>query len=148
MLELLVVLATFSIISAIGASNLPSARSSFVRADARQQFKSDLQRMRAEAQASGGRILLTFNAAHSGYSVGVDYRPFSLSSVPDEILFQRKFESEISIASTHQIIFDPRGLLVDSNGDLTTSVLSIGYEGIQFVSGTLYSTGYWDLVGS
>lgn len=114
---------------------------SFRQSSALKQVASDMRRAKAEAVAAGALGVISLVSGNSGYAFGLDHAPFSTPPASDLPVFVSNLPPDVTLAVSQQIVFDSRGFLVDSVGDLTTSTLSLELDGDAFSTITIYPTG-------
>lgn len=100
LIEVMIVVAIFGILAAMGVSNYPELAEGVTRANARQQFEFDVRRARASASSEGAIAVLEIGMGGDSYSVGLDYAPFAAPPAPDEVLFTRELDSSITIGAS------------------------------------------------
>ncbi|WKZ56849.1 MAG: type II secretion system protein [Bdellovibrionota bacterium] len=140
--EMLVVALLLGIMSAIAAIEFVESRAVFQRDDARHQIQADIKRAKQEARAAGTRALILPLEGTSSYQVGVDFLPFNDPPSLDQIVLTRRLGSGFEVAFDQPMIFDGRGYLVDEDGELTSTTLTLEEDGEAFASATVYPTGY------
>jgi prepilin-type N-terminal cleavage/methylation domain-containing protein len=145
LLEVLTALAISSILALTAVLNVPEVMESFKRSEARQQLFYDIKRARNEASASGARTVMRIDGSGTSYAVGLDRFPFSSTMSMDSQLFLRELPNRITLNQSQTLVFDPRGYLIDSAGDLTTTTLTLSSVGTDFYSANVYPTGYIDV---
>lgn len=125
----------------IGQSQLTS---SFNRAISLKQLEGDLRRGRSEAVAAGARAVVTVSADGTGYTLGLDYAPYSDPAASDEVLLQSNLPLGVTLVTTQPITFDPRGYSIEADGSAQTVVANLAQRGDQFATGTLFAAGYFE----
>lgn len=103
---------------------------------------ADIRRARSEAASSGGRSVILISATGKSYSVGVDLEPYASPAAADTTLFQRALPSGLSLTASQTVTFDPRGYLINSSGNPTNIALTLFDHSNDFLSLTIYPTGY------
>lgn len=142
--DVLITIALVSSIAAIAIPNGSKIQDSFNRATALAQVHTDLRRARAEAVAAGARTVLSISVAQNSYDVGLDFAPYTTPPVIETRRFGGALPTGITIQTSADIIFDPRGYLVDDSGDPTQIDLTFLEDGTSYKVGTLYAAGYLD----
>lgn len=139
LVEMLVVVSITGIISGVVAYYYGDFSNSFASNQARQTFEGDILRSRNEAVSTGARAIFTLDS--TGYTVGIDYIPFSAGLTADKTIMRRTLPKGIALTLSQPIIFDSRGYLISSAGSYTSTVCSMTVSGKPFYSKTIYSTG-------
>lgn len=103
-------------------------------------FRFDVRRARSEAASLGGRVIIALNGTSTGYTVGVDYSPYSSTFVADSILYTRNFPSKVIAAFSGTLLFDTRGFVINSS-ESATSVNAYFSNAISMQVLTVTSTG-------
>lgn len=146
LLELLTCVALLGILALIASANLNELLVSIYSTSARNELEADVSRARAEALAEGARAIITISADSKSYTVGLDYMPFSDPPVSEVTLFERELPNTISVIANQTIIFDSRGYLITSDGDITSTDVTLNAAGTPFADGTIYPTGALEYV--
>lgn len=107
-----------------------------------QQFRSDVERARAEAVARGCRATVQISSDGKSYDIGFDYWPFTTASTIEEDYFHASFPEHIEVEVAAPIIFDSRAFYVSATGDPSSTTISLKYDSTTYCVATLYSTGY------
>lgn len=141
MLELLVVLSLIGLLIVILQTPLSSLLASFDRNAVRRDFTTDLRRAQNEAMRSGARAIIEIAPGGMSYAVGLDLFPFSDSINDGQQLYQRVLPRGIVLGATANLIFDPRGYLIDEFGQLVAEQITIQKNGETYFSGTVFPTG-------
>lgn len=140
-IELLTSISLFIIALSVLTVQIPRIRDSFNRKQAFQQLEADIRLGRSEALARGARIVLKATADGSAYSIGVDRLPYDTSQAADDILYNRKLPSGISLPANQAVSFDSRGSVIDGFGQMTTLSIPLLDGGVRFLLATVYPTG-------
>lgn len=141
LLELLVVLAISFLLACVGVPGFAELKQSISRNSARNQINFDLSRTRAEAMAKGARAIMRFNETGSGYTVGIDYFPYSSSSETDETLYTSELPGNVNLSGVQELIFDSRGYLIDTDGSPIDLNINLNDHGGCFLTATIYPIG-------
>ena len=141
LLDLIVGILIMGILILIVVLNLETIDDSYRRRQAKLELEYDLRRAQSAAIREGGRAILTLNSGGTGYTFGVDKVPYSGSGIPDSTLFSRTISNGVTVSSSETLIFDPRGFVVDLNGDYNSLNLTCELDGVSYTVGTVYSTG-------
>ena len=142
MIEMVVVLAILAIVASSALPGYGQMFASFNRQNAVNQIEFDIRRARSEALADGTRGVIAFAGGGSEYSFGIDQLPYSNPAVANTQEFRRVLPKNVTASSSVPLVFDSRGYLINaSSGAITSATLSINYEGTQFCSGSVFSTG-------
>jgi Tfp pilus assembly protein FimT len=144
LLEILFTLFIITLASAIAGVNMPSIIRSFNRSAAVQSLTSDIVRARNEATKEGTRIVFSVAGDAKSYTVGYDYIPYSSPAAIDSgaTSFKQVLPNQVTLSASQTIIFNSRGYLVDVNGQLTTTTVTLSYRGVSFKTATIYPTGH------
>jgi len=145
-MELLVTVTIISIMTYIMIPGFSEIRASFDRSDARRQILLDIRRVQSEASSQGARGIIVIENAGESYSVGVDYEPFNDPPDYDTELYKRNLPNLITLSVSQDLLFDPRGYLIDSDGELTSSNVAIYHESAPVYSANVYPTGALSVV--
>lgn len=137
----MVALSVGSILLAIGIPSVIELRASSMRYDARLQLESAVRRARSEAVAQGARSILRFSADGRGYSLGMDYLPYSETATEDIVASFETVPSRTAITLSSTAIFSSSGMLIDLAGDAASLTFELTYDGEAYCSGTIFSTG-------
>ena len=141
-LELLVVMTIFALLTTLALPQFVSLESTFARSDSLQRVEFDLRRAKSEALAAGARTVVSFDDRGQGYSIGFDYLPFNDPPAADEIFLNETLPSTISLNSeSSTIIFDSRGFLIDDAGSPTTVDISLVENGAEYGTASISATG-------
>lgn len=143
-LELLVAVGLLSIVTGLGVANLSTLQDSVSRSNFINQLEGDLRYIRSKAVAEGVRGVLSLANDGSSYSVGIDELPFNYGSgEADTTIFTRTISSRDAFVVSSNIIFDNRGFLTTSAGDLTTLAVQVNRDDTTFCSGSIYPVGFF-----
>jgi Tfp pilus assembly protein FimT len=144
--ELLVVLAFTAIMAATALPRMSDFREVMHRNNAEFQVIQHLRWLQAKAVEQGCRGVLKVSDNKRVYSMGCDYIPFDDSPEPDfDTLFSsHPLPGEVRISSDDIIVFNTRGQVIDSSGNLQTRTVTLSYGAIPYKSGTLRPTGFFD----
>lgn len=142
LLELLVAMGLFSVLAFAGALQFGELMGSFNRNNARHDLEFDVSRIRSEAGAEGTRVVLVIGADRSFYSVGFDRLPYASPPVIEVPLFRRNLPNDVTVTATQPLIFDSRGYVINEGGQLTNTVLTLAYQGANYLTATVYPTGH------
>lgn len=118
--ETMIVLTLVAIISLVGIMQFSSINNDAQDTSAIQLFRTDMQRAKAEAAARGGRMIVKASSTNTSYSAGIDYPPYSGTLTADTNVFTRNLPLHMTVSFSSTLIFDPRGFLIDANGNMTT----------------------------
>ena len=141
-LELLGVISIVSIVIGGAVLHFDELLASFRRHDGIQQIEFALRRARVESIASGALGVFSPTLNGDAYRFGVDIAPFGDTATADSMFFSKELPHKITIEPTDDLVFDSRGYLVNSSsGALTSSVLSLKYEGISYCTIAINSMG-------
>lgn len=140
--EVLVVISLIGLSMLTIAGSLSEWQASLNRKEARNHLQSDIRRLRSEAAARGGRTVLVLDGLNRSYEGGVDYAPFNDPPAWDELLFKRDLPRRIELLAAQSIVFDPRGFLIDSGGDLASVTFTFLGDNEPFYMGQIFPTGY------
>lgn len=149
--ELMVAIGLISILSGIGAANFSSLTLSYRKTDSILQTKEDLRIAQQQSVAEGGRGIFTISADNKSYNFGYDYLPYDLTPPiePDNIVWQRGLPNSIKVSSTHLVIFNSQGRVVDELGILISPTISFieDFTGVDntYATATLATTGVFGL---
>jgi type II secretory pathway pseudopilin PulG len=141
MVEMIASLGIISIVGAIGIVNLPELTGSLDRNNLRHTLELDITRSQADASSMGSRVVFVFSNGGRTYRAGFDNLPYSDPPAIDTNIFTRTLKDSLAITPSQQIIFDSRGFLVNSLGQLTTTTVTVLRNGINTDTLTIYSTG-------
>ena len=150
LLELLSVILISSLVVGSAMPVSSALYDSFNKRSAEVQVLEDLRRAQATAVEQGCQGILTFSEDNRVYTFGCDYVPYSEADPPvwDSSLFVRRLPSRISMSADDLIIFNTRGQVVSTEGDLDTRTISLMvYEDghvVTFATGTLRPTGFFN----
>lgn len=126
LLEFLVTVTVFSLLTALAVPNLLDLSNSFARANAVKQLSFDINRTKSEALGQGARAILAING--DSYTIGMDYLPYSSSGAADEILYRQVLPEHVTAESAQPVIFNPRGFLIDTSGSSTNTTISLTHR--------------------
>ena len=138
-IEVLVTLMIFSLISLIAVPGFAELQNSFNRNNAKKQLEFHVKRARTESITKGTRGILSTTSG--GYSFGFDYLPYSDPPIADEVLFSATLPHDITIFVNDNIIFDSRGTLVDMDGLPNFLDITLNQYNKKFCIGKLLTTG-------
>ena len=146
MVDLIVALSLFLLLSMIALPKLPEYMTTFNRVNARTHLIQDLRLAQAETVTPGCRGIFIIDGDNGGYTFGCDYLPYDTSDPPsyDEQEFSRTLPDNITVDSSARIIFNSRGQVVDKDDVLvnrTVELTDTSDGSVKFMTGTLYSTG-------
>ena len=150
-IELLVGISLFSILSLIGILNYSKISFSYKKFDALSQVTEDLRIAQQQTVSEGGRGIFVIAADGKSYSFGYDYLPYNLTEpiVPDSILWSNNLPKLITVESTDLIIFNSQGRVVDKDGVIISPTLTFKdtYDSAEniFRTGELSSNGIFSL---
>lgn len=142
LIELLIVLSIISIVSGYFVLNFFNLNAAVEKSDVLQQFEYDLRRARAEAAGEGARGILKLAANGHSYTVGIDRPPYSSAPIQaDTVLYTRKIPTHFTLTLGQTIVFDSRGFLIDTNGNMTTVAYSLSGSEVTSISGQVTALG-------
>jgi prepilin-type N-terminal cleavage/methylation domain-containing protein len=151
LLELLVVIVILAIISAGSISQLGELGSSFNRWNSRTYIVQDLRYAQTKAISEGCRAIFQIADDAKSYSFGCDYLPYDYSAPynNDTTFFTRLLPGSIEINSDATIIFNPKGQIINSTGDLDTREVNMTYydgeEEKTFITANILATGVFTI---
>ncbi len=149
--DMLVALMLVAIIGAIAVPRFATTDDFFHRLNARSYLLQDLKRAQAEAITMGCRGVFTIAPGGRSYTFGCDYLDYDTNVPPqaDRISFTRHLPGQVQVSADAPIIFNSRGLSVDSFGVMLSVNLSLtdaaGGERVGFATGTLLGTGVFSM---
>lgn len=143
-LELLITLGIVSILTAIALPINSELIDSSNRNLALRTFTSDLSKAQSRAIDSGSRVIFTSLNNGQSYNYGIDVFPYNLNFTADTIENVRTLPSNSSINFGTEIIFDPRGMVINTSELLISKTITFTQNSHQFKSVTLYPTGVVD----
>ena len=127
LIELLVIISITSILTSVAILNFSKLIFSIKKSQTKNQLIADFGMARRKSQKSGYRTIIQTSADGKNYTLGIDRLPFSTTSpaVADEIYLNRELANNITITSSQSFIFNPQGMLIASDGILTTGTISL-----------------------
>lgn len=134
------------VIAAVLASAIPQfaeMSASVAKSVAVKQLQADLRRARAAAISSGGRTVLDVAPLGASYSVGIDEAPYNNPAAPDRASFVTPLPSGITLSASADVVFDPRGMAIDSDGTPVQVSFSLADDTGTFGAGILYASGFF-----
>ena len=140
-MNLLAAVMLFLVMNSLATPYLAETTASFRRNEARSTIEADLIRARTLAAREGSRAILSISSDKESYSFGFDYAPYSDPPTADSIEFNRNLPSNITVEATQTIIFNSRGMLVDTSATLTTTTMNLLFDERQFSQLSIYPTG-------
>lgn len=144
LMELVTAIALMSIVTAMGVSQLPELIQSVDRNNARHELEFDVARAQSEAAAYGTRLVLAVGSGGTSYSMGFDNLPYAAVPAIEQHIFTRRMRNNMTLSTSQPVVFDSRGFLVDANGTLTTTTITVSHRGVPTLSAVLYPTGHID----
>ncbi|MCB0320180.1 MAG: prepilin-type N-terminal cleavage/methylation domain-containing protein [Bdellovibrionales bacterium] len=141
LVELVAVIFIAGLLMAIAVPSYSELKDSFERSNFINQVEGDIRRARSSAQANGIRNIITLDATGSSYSLGSDSLPVSETATPDIVYLTRSYSTKNTLNFSTTPIFDSRGFVIDSNGELSTITVLLSRNGEIFCSGTIYPIG-------
>lgn len=139
--EVLGVMTILGLLSVTGLQQYAVTLQSFRKMEAIQKFKSDVRRAKLESLAQGGHGALISDSGINGYRMGIDYFPYGSSPAIENELFAASLNERILLSLSAPLIFDSRGFMIDETGVPTSAAFSFSYDGVDYCSGTIYSSG-------
>ncbi|MDC0357303.1 GspH/FimT family pseudopilin [Oligoflexia bacterium] len=145
-IELVVTLAIIVSVAAIGNFSLANIVNSRNNSRAISEFQLALNQARAQALATGTRVVLALESSGATASFGKDRLPFNDPPSADALLFKYSFPEHITLSAPLTILFNARGFLVDGDDVLVNRSVTLARSSNSFASGIVYPTGIieWD----
>ena len=140
LIELVIVVSIITLIMGFALMSLQGLYQAYDRNNLIQEFMFDTRRAKNEALAEGARVIFTFGA--NDYTVGIDRPPYDLSGAPDDTLWIKNYERNVSVSSNDSFIFDSRGMLIDVNGNLSSPTVFMNNLGSTYETLTFYASGF------
>ncbi len=138
--ELLVAVTIFSVLTAIAVPSVITVRESFDRHFGKSQVEFALRRARSDSVDRGTRGILRFSKDGASYSFGFDYLPFSSAPIEDYVSFIRDLPPKVTVLGD-PLVFSSQGFLVDVSGNPTDAKFILSYAGEEYCTGKIHSTG-------
>ena len=142
--DLLVTMGILGIIAAIAIPDQSESRGAMNRAMAIAQFDTAITRARAEAVASGARTVFEISVSENAYRVGLDFAPYQVTPTIEEERYVGTLPGDVTMQSSADIIFDPRGYLIDATGATVQLDITFLENGTSYKTGTLFGAGYFE----
>lgn len=141
LLELLVACSIFAILIALAVPANDDLRDSFSRNIALNMLINDIAKAQSISISTGSRGILTTTNNGTGYTFGLDIFPYNNSFEAETVEFTRTLPNAIALNIDENVIFNPRGLVINTSELLVSRNLSLECRGAQFKSLTLFPTG-------
>ena len=119
----------------------------FEKRNAKEQVQGDLTRAKNQAIEAGARGVLSLSSDGTVYSFGLDYLPLSTASPPavDEVVYTRNLPTRVTVTTSQDLLYNTRGMVVNSSGALTTTTVTLQYRSETFMTITVYPTGAFEV---
>jgi Tfp pilus assembly protein FimT len=145
-LELLVVLSFTAIMVAAAVPKMSEFRQVMHKNSAEFQVVQHFRWLQAKAVEQGCRGMLIVSQNKQSYSLGCDYIPFDDSADPqfDILLDTHHLPGEVRMDIDDVVVFNTRGQVINSQGNLQTRAVTLSYYNEPFKTGSLRATGFFD----
>jgi type II secretory pathway pseudopilin PulG len=141
LLEIVVTLLIFALVSVIAVPHLSQTKASFDRLQAKQQLEYWIERAQSISQSRSVRSLVIFSADGSSLTLGTDEIPYNNPVREDTALFVGELPDNITVETSGNLVFDSRGFLVNESGGLSQSKIALNYAGENFCTAVVYPLG-------
>lgn len=141
LLELLVACSIFGMLVAIAVPVNSDLRESYSKNMAFNMLVNDIAKAQSITIARGNRGVITTSNSGNSYTFGLDVFPYNPNFTAETTEFTRNLPNSVTLHLDENIIFNPRGLVINTSELLVSRNLSLEYENSQFKSLTLFPTG-------
>jgi Tfp pilus assembly protein FimT len=144
--ELLVVLSFTAIMVAAAVPKMSEFRQVMHKNSAEFQVVQHFRWLQAKAVEQGCRGILIVSQNKRSYTMGCDYIPFDDSADPqfDTLLDTHHLPGEVRMDIDDIVVFNTRGQVINSQGNLQTRTVTLFYYSEPFKTGNLRATGFFD----
>lgn len=150
-IELLISMAVLVILAATSISHYQDLAGSFSRWNTRTYIIQDLRYAQAKSISEGCRMVINIFDDASGYEVGCDYLNYDTTAPVDidNVFFSRVLPAGVTISTDSTMIFNPKGQIINPNGQLSTRTLSMtfteGETSGNFMTISIVATGAFSI---
>lgn len=143
-LEMVCAIAISLVLLAIGVTGWSQTLGAFNRSSTISLLVSDIQRAKSEAITNGGRGHFEFLNATNTYRFVMDYPPYDTPLATEHVVFTGELPNGITVEPSQPLLFNSRGFIIDTSGDISSLTLNISQNDEPFESMTVYPTGRVD----
>ncbi len=142
LLELLTAVSIAGILLARAIPQISELSAAYKLRQVVNELDTDLGAARRLALKEGAYVVFTLTDSGRGYSFGVDRFPLNTPPASDSTNYSKVLQGSYTISSTTEVIFNPRGFVIDDTARPQSIQLVLAGPGGRSKTVTLLPTGF------